>query len=249
MVIVPAVASSLAIAAKYLSLRAGGYSVFAQVYGLGRTVPWLSKEAWAIGNGMHVAVLGIALTGVFFVRLLSKRSTLPLTLRDCFDGIEVSQRDWEGCKRLTWMCVSPWTIAIVALLGLLSHNAIRILLHYNRPTIWLSFLQDVAVAGVMIAIAMWMAGAENRKSVCRLLRLPSLNFLLIGLALPLIVTLMPAIVRFVLDRVHWAAQDFGRYMPPHFQEYCPFLNYERLVLSSLHLVKSSFSVAFCRSNL
>src|SRR4030095_5276123 len=90
-----------------------------------------------------------------------------------------------------------------------------------RPTIWLSFLQDVAVAGVMIAIAMWMAGAENRKSVCRLLRLPRLNFLLIGLVLPLIVTLTPAIVRFVLDRVHWAAQDFGRFMPPHFQEYLP----------------------------
>jgi len=221
LVLLPAAASTLAIAAKYVSLRTAGYSALAELHGSGRSVSWLFKEAWTMGNGLHFAVLGIVFIAVFFLRLLAGRSTLPLTLVDHSRDTSGSQANWEACQSVIWMSVAPITAVVIGLLGTLPTNAVRILAHYSRPALWMSYLQGFLVASATIAIALSLAGAENRKSVYRLLRLGKPIFLLTGLALPLLVTLSPAIVRFLLDRVHWAAQDYGRYAPPRWQDYLP----------------------------
>jgi len=58
----------------------------------------------------------------------------------------------------------------------------------------------------------------------------------VGAVLPALVTVAPSMARYLFDRVHWAAYDFGRYSPPSLTSYLPTLQ-----IWTLSLIFSAFA--------
>lgn len=218
-VLCPAFVSVVVIAAKFLSIRAGGYSVLSQTHRMNMSFSWSLRELWLVGSGMHFAIAGIALTAIFAGRLMSGLSRLPLVLASPFP-IGDTQDERAGSKRLIWFSVAPISMVIMAAVGvgllgpLMSGSA------YKNPRTWM-FLQDFVGAAVILVVTMWLTGNDNRNSIYQLLRRVPLKMVFVGASLPALVTIGPLMAWYLFDRVHWAAHDFGKYSPPSPTNYLP----------------------------
>ena len=218
-VFLPAVVSVVVTAAKFISIRRGAYSVLTQAHGSGTGLVWFVTELWQQGTGIHFAVLGIGLTALFGLRLLRGESHLPLELASP-PAIGVSPQE-KGSPRLIWFSLASSSSPIMAALSFGLLSPLMLTPAYKNLRAWMGFLQAGAGAAVMLVLVMWLAGRENRKLVYRLVRLPNPKMILVGAALPALVSLGPAIVRYLIDRVSWAANDFGKYSPPQLLSYLP----------------------------
>jgi hypothetical protein len=96
LVLLPGALSTGADLAKFLSIRAGGYSLIYQArtsnLGFSRAV----TEVWLAGAGMQFAIFGIVLTGIFWISLLSG-TCLPVALSEESTIPDVRRPAWEGC--------------------------------------------------------------------------------------------------------------------------------------------------------
>jgi membrane protease YdiL (CAAX protease family) len=220
-VVLPAAVSIALTSVAFLNIRRGEYSVLTQIHGSGKGLSWVVTELWHQGSGIHFAALGIGLTALFGLRLIRGTSDLPLELSRSSDIGEWPQEESKGNARLIWFSVAPSSSVIMAVVGFGLLAPLRLTSAYRGPKAWMGFLQAFVVAAVMLVLSMWLAGSENRKLVYGLVRRLNPKLILIGAALPALVSLSPPIVRFIVDRVSWAANDFGKYSPPHLLSYLP----------------------------
>jgi len=224
LVLLPAVLSTGATLAKFLSIRAGGYSVPYHARSSNLGFSRVVTEVWLAGAGMQLAVFGIFLAGIFWIRLLSGgRSRLPVTLGGDGTIPDMRQPAWEGAKRLMWFATAPLGTVLTALLVL------PVLLLLSRATkglsdnewVWMDWLQKLIAALVALGLALLLAGRDNRKSLWSSCKLPEPTVIIVAAALPVFVTLLAAVAHFLVNRAHWAANDFGKYSPPELLNYLP----------------------------
>src|SRR5882762_3618051 len=232
----PSAVSAVLIAVKFLSIRAEGYSVLSQVHGMNSGYSWALRELWLLGSGMHFAILGICLTAIFALRMLSGHSHLPLCLASSAAIGDTPQPGWDGSKRLIWFWVAAIASVITAAVGVGLLSPLLLTSAYKNPRAWMGFLEGFVGATVMLVITMWLAGSENRKEAYRLVRWASPKMVFVGAVLPALVTVVPSMARYLFDRVHWAAYDFGRYSPPSLTSYLPTLQ-----IWTLSLIFSAFA--------
>ena len=76
-------------------------------------------------------------------------------------------------------------------------------------------------ASVVLGIALLLAGRDNWKLLLSACKLPKPNAAVVAAALPVFVTLVPAVAHFLVDRAYWAANDFGKYFSPNLMAYLP----------------------------
>jgi hypothetical protein len=141
------------------------------------------------------------------------RSRLPVTLGGDGTIPEVRQPGWEGAKRLIWFSAAPLSTALTALLALpgllLLSRAAKGL--GDSGWNWTGWLQKLIGASVVLGIALLLAGRDNWKSLSSACKLPKPSAVVVAAALPVFVTLVPAVAHFLVDRAYWAANDFGKY--------------------------------------
>jgi membrane protease YdiL (CAAX protease family) len=77
---------------------------------------------------------------------------------------------------------------------------------------------------VPLGLALWIAGRDSRRILCRWIRLPRLAYLVIALAIPIAITLALTTGQYLVDRADWAAHNFGRLDAPQFASYFGHFN-------------------------
>jgi membrane protease YdiL (CAAX protease family) len=91
----------------------------------------------------------------------------------------------------------------------------------DNEWVWMDWLQKLIAALVALGLALLLAGRDNRKSLWSACKLPEPSVIIVAAALPVFVTLLPAVAHFLVNRAHWAANDFGKYSPPELLNYLP----------------------------
>jgi membrane protease YdiL (CAAX protease family) len=101
-------------------------------------------------------------------------------------------------------------------------------LYYITSGIW-----QAATLFILLYVAM---GTSRRDTLMKSLRIPSVIYLGLGILLPTVVSTILPVSKYLFDRIHWAAYDFGRLGPPVFSSYfwpLPRWPYLLLILSAL----------------
>lgn len=88
----------------------------------------------------------------------------------------------------------------------------------------LSYVNSVLGAGLLVSTALVILGKQGIQSLLGSLRFPQSRSLLMAVFVPVAINDSVPFARYVVDRVDWAAHNFGRFSPPQFVSYFSFEN-------------------------
>jgi hypothetical protein len=171
--------------------------------------------------GVQFSLTGLLLIAIFTSRLAFGIATLPLALSGGHALQSENSESWRRLQLLIWFLVSLAFLP-VALLSFLTIG-VPFLLTSRLP----SFVQSdlfprlsvIPATIVVLGIALCIMGREGREAVQNSIRLPDLRWPLLALVFPIGIDLFISTGQYILDRVQWAASDFGKFAPPQFGSY------------------------------
>jgi membrane protease YdiL (CAAX protease family) len=184
-------------------------------------IHWAQSMLGKLPPGVQFSLTGLLLIAIFTSRLAFGIATLPLAL----SGRHVLQAEdsesWRRLQFLIWFLVGIAFLPVV-LLSFLTMG-VPFLLTSRLP----SFVQSdlfprlsaIPETVVILGIALCIMGREGREAVRNSIRLPDLRWPLLALAFPIGIDLFISTGQYILDRVQWAANDFGKFAPPQFGSY------------------------------
>jgi membrane protease YdiL (CAAX protease family) len=77
-------------------------------------------------------------------------------------------------------------------------------------------------AALIVGISLYILGKQGRVGARISLQLPEPRYVLIAALLPVVISAVPPTGKYLFDRMHWAAQDFGKSVAPQFSSYFDF---------------------------
>jgi membrane protease YdiL (CAAX protease family) len=164
--------------------------------------------------GFHICLTGILLISFFTILLALGRSSLPLSV-GAGDCLQNGDEDWQSMQKLIWVLLGPLFLLIGflgvgsdLLLGLIHKSALPL-----SPT-QLTAMGSVCSALVFLALVWAIFRQKGLQRVWQSLRLPEPGFALIAVFFSIGIFLIVPISHFLVDRIHWAAHDFGKFAPP-----------------------------------
>jgi membrane protease YdiL (CAAX protease family) len=169
--------------------------------------------------GLSLAVIALAMLGLFAIRLHLGISSLPLRLGGSACSEDESVAPWSRMQLLIFVLVCPLFLLSRFLWTLFS---IPSWWWYRSGTSGFSVyivLAEAVHAWLLILVAILILGESGRKSARSSLQLPEPRFAFFGLALPILVSFTISLLQYGHDRAQWAANDFGRASPPWFASY------------------------------
>lgn len=185
---------------------------------------WAFSTVWSLGPAVHMSVLGFVLVLIFFSRLATGVSRLPVSLRHIVDPPSSDEKAWKRILVFVWISIAFITaIASVAAFVVLSiydffeRFGFRLLPAVN-------FVAGALAMSCLVGIAAWAVGDGRWKQFRQFIRLPETKFGLLGIIFPTAIEQVPNFVAYVSDRVHWASFEFARLAPPIFSSYFDFPN-------------------------
>jgi membrane protease YdiL (CAAX protease family) len=81
-------------------------------------------------------------------------------------------------------------------------------------TVWFNRLSSVAEGAAALGVLLWIMGKENRQVIWSMTRLPKPLHAALGLSFPIGIAALIAAAQYLLARTQWAADGFGREVPP-----------------------------------
>jgi membrane protease YdiL (CAAX protease family) len=157
---------------------------------------------------------------VFTFRLYSEKSSLPLALPHRPAPPTESSDSWLQVELLIFILVGP----LFLLRGLAD-------VFFGLPSLFWpesvpSYYKSVAMimasvmdATIPVGLSVWILGPWGKKAARNSLLLPEPRSGLFALLLPVIVTGLPSLVHYFVDRANWAAHHFGQTMSPQLNVY------------------------------
>jgi membrane protease YdiL (CAAX protease family) len=180
---------------------------------------WNLSSFWRFGTGLHCAASGLVLAIVYLLGLVRTKTQLPLRIAGTAEEEAASDNSWAGCKRLTYAVVAAARSVAVALpVGVLAKLASSLPVRSRYPSLTMSSLRMFSWA-LEIGIFLWAMGQQNKKYSFGLLRFKAPGILLLGIALPILVTFLLVLADYQVDRFHWATYEYGRFGPPYVENY------------------------------
>jgi membrane protease YdiL (CAAX protease family) len=181
---------------------------------------WLRGNSWDFPVGFDFCVFSLLLIAVFVVRLRSGISSLPLALPGPMASSDEAADLWPKIQILIFTLLAPLFLiagfigVLLALPFLLSHGPLQfIYADVGR------IVGSVLEAALLIVLALWILGPWGRNAARRSLQLTEPRYALLAFLLPLLITGLPQVSDFVIDRVHWAAYSFNQTFAPQFGAY------------------------------
>ncbi len=212
-VLVPAVAGLLGMVAGLLFFGSGPSSI-------------LSTASERIANalkvlkaspGFHYAIAGMAAVALAAFRLRLGKSVLPISLEHSGEANgndapeeAVVRQDW----RFIWIMIVGSCAALAVGQWLTFITVTSPISGWRKGfsvTYWLWLLAFGFVQAFMLAYAI---GRGWRGVLSTSLHLPRLKYVGLAVLFPLAVAGVTPLGRYLLDRVHWAAHDWGHFPPP-----------------------------------
>jgi membrane protease YdiL (CAAX protease family) len=181
---------------------------------------WVLSTAWNLGPAVHVSAVGFAMVLVFLPRLAMGVSTLPLSLAQAEDAAPHQDESWKRIRAFIWI-----SIAGTPVIGLVASTSVRAVyrvlfqfMDYRSLPVDPPFHTAFATA-LLSGIAAWAIGQGRWKQLRQFTRLPEIKFSILGIIFPIAINLIPNLIAYLSDRVHWAIFEFSRFSPPIFASY------------------------------
>jgi len=185
---------------------------------------WAFSTVWSLGPAVHISVLGFVLVLIFFSRLATGVSRLPVSLGHIADMSPCDDRAWK--RILVFVCISiafVTAIASAAAFSVLSiYDSLKGFGFRSLPAV--NFAASTLAMSCILGIAAWAVGDDRWKRFREFIRPPETKFGLLGIIFPTAIEQVPNFVAYVSDRVHWASFEFARLIPPLFSSYFEFPN-------------------------
>ena len=220
-VFLPALLGFCLIIGEYTFFNNENRSVFAHRSGLGAFLEECAAAFRAHAAGFSLALIALAMLGVFAVRMRLGISSLPLRLGGYINSEEESVGTWHRVQMLIFVLVCP--------LFLLERFSWMLL---SIPTWWSHFdgagfgiyivFENATAAALLVLVAILIVGESGKRKVVWSLQLPKPRYLFLGLVLPVVISLLISSAQYGYDRVQWARNDFGRTSSPQFAGYFSF---------------------------
>jgi membrane protease YdiL (CAAX protease family) len=180
---------------------------------------WAFSTVWTLGPALHMSVVGFALVIFFVSRLAAGVSTLPVSLTHAGDT-PIDEKSWKRILVFVWI-----SITCMSAIGALTNTALEgfyfllaKFVNYRSVPPGDALISALSIA-CLVAIAAWAVGEGRWKELRQFTRSPETKFAVLGVIFPTAIELVPNVVGYVSDRVHWAAFLFGKADPPFFPSY------------------------------
>ncbi|MGD0403373.1 MAG: CPBP family intramembrane glutamic endopeptidase [Candidatus Acidiferrales bacterium] len=181
---------------------------------------WAFSTVWTLGPALHMSVLGFALVIFLVSRLAAGVSTLPVSLPPAGDVLPGDDKIWKRILVFVWI-----SITCISAIGALANTALEgfYFLLAESGTYRSSPPGDALISALstacLVAIAAWAVGEGRWIELRQFTRSPETKFAVLGVIFPTVIELVPSVVAYVSDRIHWAAFLFGQVDPPFFPAY------------------------------
>jgi membrane protease YdiL (CAAX protease family) len=220
-VLLPAFAGIAAICGRFVSLaQHSDFPHASVVLGTPHSEIWALSTVWSLGPAVHMSVLGFTLVLVFVLRLATKISSLPLSLGHAGRALPSQDAFWKRILVVVWISIAGMSV-IGAGAGASFWGVYSLIVRFtNFRSLPPEAPLVVAVSTACLAgIAAWAVGESRWKELRQFFRLPEAKFAVLAVIFPIGIELLPNLVAYLTDRVHWAAFEFGRFAPPYFASY------------------------------
>jgi len=162
---------------------------------------------------------------LYTMRLGMGVSSLPLSLPKEHSQGDEDPDSWPQVHLLVFVLVGPYFL-IAGLLGVLLFGLPYAAMRTISPSFMAVFgrLAPALDAALLIGTSLCILGKQGRQAARSSLRLPEPRYVSIGLILAFAVSGLIPCVHYLVDRAHWAAHDFGKFVPPQFSSYFDLTN-------------------------
>ena len=177
---------------------------------------WLLSTVWKLGPAVHASAVGIAMVLVFLSRLAIGVSTLPLSVVED----EAQDEIWKRIRAFIWISITG--ISVIGLVASATVRAVyRVLLQFmSYQSLPSDAPLDKAFATALLSgVAAWAIGQDRWKQLRQFTQLPETKFGMLGIVFPIAINLIPNLIAYLSDRIHWAVFEFSRFSPPIFASY------------------------------
>lgn len=206
---------------KFFDLTVGEPSVLDTHSRVWKIFPWVKVNISNLPTGLFILALGLGFVTVYLSRMALRVGSLPLTLSNVNSANKEEQQAWFGDKIVLFVLIGVFGF-LVDLCYLLATLIWKLpLTHVNTHFTNYVFRLVSALldAGLLLAISFYVFGRRGRTAARLSLKLPELRFAGAAFLLPAAAFALIPAVRFIFDRRHWAAYDFGRLDPPLLSTY------------------------------
>jgi membrane protease YdiL (CAAX protease family) len=223
-VCLPAVAGLAAISGRFLYLaQHSGFPYMSILQRGPHNEAWVFSTVWSLGPAVHVSAVGIAMVLVFLSRLAVGVATLPLSLAQAEGAPRPQDEMWKRIQIFIWLSIT--CVSLIAVVVSISVRAVNLVLlrfvSYRSLPSNAPFETTLAMA-LLGGLAAWAVGEGRWKELRQFTRLPETKFGILGIIFPIAINLVPDLVLYLSDRIHWAAFEFGKLSPPIFTSYFHF---------------------------
>jgi membrane protease YdiL (CAAX protease family) len=218
--LLPAVLGLFFLLFQFYLCFADSSSVFDHSYAFVTIWHWLSSHFSSLPSGFHFCIFGLVLMAIFTLRLSMGISALPVSLAVTPIPPQDDSSSWPKTQFLIFTLVGP-----LFLLGTLVGFFVFLAMHIWRPlelsTLGLvsTIVSSALAATVLVLIALWILGKASRIVAWNAIQLPEPRAVLFAVLIPVAVSASIGTAQYLIDRTHWAAQDFARLSPPEFSGY------------------------------
>jgi len=182
---------------------------------------WIRVNYWNFPTGAYFLVLSVVLIGAYCLRMAAAGGSLPIALFREEASNSGDQDTWRRLRLFIFVSVGLMTfLASVPYLlaGLIAGMPLP---HVGTgfADYLFEFLVQFLNAALTLGLSLFILGSPGRSAARQSLRLPDLRAAGIGLGLPIAIYDVIPSAQYVVDRIHWAAFDFGTHYAPIFATY------------------------------
>jgi membrane protease YdiL (CAAX protease family) len=220
LVLLPGLFSVVSILFVFYQLSGSGTSVLETHALIPLVYRWLRTSFWHFPLGYEFCVFSLLLIGAFVVRLRSGTSSLPLALPGPTASLYEAADLWPKIQILIFTLLAPLFL-IAGFFGVLL-GLPYFFLHGSVLVVYASMMRivgSVLDAALLIALAVWILGPWGRNVARRSLQLLEPRYALFAFLLPILISGLPQVSDFLVDRVHWAAYSFNQTFAPQIGAY------------------------------
>jgi membrane protease YdiL (CAAX protease family) len=206
---------------KFFDLTVGEHSVLDTHSRMWEMFPWVKLNISNLPTGFFILALGLGFVAVYLSRMALQVGTLPLALSNVNTANEETRQVWFRDKLVLFVLIGVFGF-LANLSYLLATLIWKLPLAYvnTRFTNYVFMLASALLdAGLLLGISMYALGTRGRTAARLSLKVPEPRFAAVAFLLPAAAYALIPAGHLVIDRIHWAAYDFGRFGPPLLSTY------------------------------